>query len=183
MAVGRKCDQIRTQQRQASRGFGERRVVADIHADVDVARLVNFERPVSVSNVLIDTQEGQMSLAVTSDDSARPGQDCGIENAIAVLLKHSENGKGIQLGTKRRDSFGHWPRDRLCKWSSFFEALEAVPRHRALGKNDEPRSVADGFPESIFDGLKISIDLAKRDIHLNGCDLHVSCFLRRHSRN
>ena len=115
-----------------------------------------------------------MRLSVAADDATRPRQNSRIEYAIAVLLEHSEDGEGVQLGTERRQSLSRRSGDCLSKRQSLFQAFEAVPGDRALGKYNESGSVADGFSESVFDGLQITVDFAQLDVHLNGCDFHVS---------
>ena len=113
--VGRKGDQVGSEQCQAPRRLGKCRVVADIHAHIDASRLVNVERSVSVIDMLVDAEKRQMSLPVTANDSERPSQHGRIENPVAIPFQHSENGEDIHFCTDGRKTFRRRTRHWLSK--------------------------------------------------------------------
>ena len=68
--VRRQHEQIGTQQRQDARRLGKTAVIADVHANLQAARVVNRERPVAGVDEHVDAQKRQMHLAIAPDHSS-----------------------------------------------------------------------------------------------------------------
>ncbi len=75
--------EVRASERQNTRCFGERSVVADMNADLHTFNVVDLHRSITACYEAIDTEKRQMNLAINTQDPRGTKQHATVEQVFA----------------------------------------------------------------------------------------------------
>ena len=165
-------DNIGSEQRQYARVLGEIQVVADTQPDSAYISFVDFQGHVAVVEETVDSDIGQMKLAVFANQSGGADEYRGVVIPAFILLQQADDDMQVQPAAGIDDFFRTRARNCLGCRKGLLQAAENVA---GQGSFREDRQLSS-FPCRLFhqfqDPGKISLFFQYQRFHLHAGDFN-----------